>query len=153
MPRLTRKLSQFRALPAADRRIVLSAMAMLPLFRIALRLFGPQRLQAWLQRKPRPVANPLPADELQRLGKRVNSAARHTLGPANCLTRSLYLWWLLRRRGIDSQLRIGVRLVDGVLDGHAWVEYAGLPINDRPDVSADFAPFDKPVSSRLFPPP
>jgi hypothetical protein len=100
------------------------------------------------QTAPQPAR--LTADELPRLGTLVNSAAHHALGPANCLTRSLYLWWLLRRRGIDSQLRIGVRLNEGVLDAHAWVEYAGVPVNDRADVSADFAPFDKPVSPSLF---
>jgi hypothetical protein len=150
MQRLTHKLSKFLALPAPDRSIFLAAMALLPLFWIGLRVLGLQRLQARLQRKPLRVANPLPADELQRLGQLVNSATHHALGPANCLTRSLYLWWLLRRRGIDSQLRIGVRLTEGKLDGHAWVEYAGIPVNDRADVSADFAPFDKPVSPSLF---
>jgi hypothetical protein len=96
------------------------------------------------------AANPPRTDELTRLGTLINSAAHHALGPANCLTRSLYLWWLLRRRGIDSQLRIGVRLTDGALDAHAWVEHAGIPINDRQDVSTDFAPFADPVSPRLF---
>lgn len=150
MQRLTHKLQQFLALTAPDRRTFLSAMVMLPLFWIGLRVVGLQRLQAWLQRTPLRVANPLTVDELQRIGQLVNSATHHTLGPANCLTRSLYLWLLLRRRGIDCQLRIGVRLTGGVLDGHAWVEYAGVSVNDRADVSADFAPFGKPVSPSLF---
>ena len=146
----THKLQQFLALTAPDRRAFLAAMVLLPLFWISLRVVGLHRLQAWLQRKPVRVANALPTDELQRLGHLVNSATHHTLGPANCLTRSLYLWWLLRRKGIDSQLRIGVRLTGGVLDAHAWVEHAGIPINDRQDVSADFAPFTEPVSPSQF---
>lgn len=80
----------------------------------------------------------------------MNAAAHHTLGPANCLTRSLYLVWRLRREGIDCQLRIGVRLNDGVLDGHAWVECAGVPINDRRDVGADFSAFDAPLPPGRF---
>jgi len=150
MQRLTHKLQQFLALTAPERRTFLAAMALLPLFWISLRILGLQRLQTRLQRKPLPRPARLTTDQLPRLGTLVNSAAHHALGPANCLTRSLYLWWLLRRRGIDSQLRIGVRLNGGVLDGHAWVEYAGVPVNDRADVSADFAPFDKPVSPSLF---
>ncbi len=102
MQRLIHKLQQFLALPAAARRTFLPAMAMLPLIWIGL-----QRLQTWLQRKPLRVANPPPADELQRLGQRVNSTIHQTLGPANCLARSLYLWLLLCRRGIDCQLRTG----------------------------------------------
>jgi hypothetical protein len=47
-------------------------------------------------------------------------------------------------------LRIGVRLSEGKLDAHAWVEHTGIPINDRPDVSTDFAPFAEPVSPNFF---
>ena len=150
MQRLTRKLHQFLALTAADRRTFLAAMALLPLFWIGLRVVGLQRLQSRLQRTPLRHPAILTADDLPRLGKLVNSAAHHALGPANCLTRSLYLWWLLRRRGIDSPLRIGVRLAEGTFDAHAWVEHDGIPINDRHDVSTDFAPFAKPVSPKLF---
>jgi hypothetical protein len=150
MLRLPRKLAQFRALSSRDRRTFLSAMALLPLFWIGLRVLGLQRLQTWLQRNRHPVAATLPADELQRLGALINSAAHHALGPANCLTRSLYLWWLLQRKGVPSQLRIGVRLTGDVLEAHAWVEHAGIPINDRPDVSTDFASFAEPVSPSLF---
>jgi hypothetical protein len=147
---LARKLTRFRALPPAERRIVIAAMLRLPLFWIGLRLLGLQRLQARLQRTPLGRATtPSPA-ELQRTGYLVNAAANQALGPANCLTRSLCLWWLLRRRGVETDLRIGVRLADGALEAHAWVEDAGIPINDRPDVSADFAPFAEPVSPSRF---
>jgi hypothetical protein len=150
MQRLARNLSRFLALSAPERRTFLSAITLLPLFWIALRVLGLQWLQTRLQRTPLRPATTLTPDDLTRLGALVNSAAHHAIGPANCLTRSLYLWWLLRRRGFDSQLRIGVRLTGGVLDGHAWVEYGGVPVNDRPDVSADFAPFTEPVSPSVF---
>jgi hypothetical protein len=150
MQRLTRNLSRFFALAPSDRRAFLAAMTLLPLFWVGLRVLGLQRLQTRLQRTPLRPATTFTPDDLTRLGALVNSAAHHALGPANCLTRSLYLWWLLRRHGVDSQLRIGVRLTGGVLDGHAWVEYGGVPVNDRPDVSADFAPFTEPVSPSVF---
>jgi hypothetical protein len=151
MKRFTRKLSRFLALSAADRRSFLAAMMMLPLFRVGLRVFGRRGLKIRLQRDLPPAANTPTVDELTRLGALVNSAAHHTLGPDNCLTRSLYLWWLLQRKGIDSQVRIGVRLGrNGVFGAHAWVEYAGVPINDRPDVDDTFDTFSEPVSTRLF---
>jgi hypothetical protein len=143
-------LRRFRALPAAERRTLVAAATLLPPLRFALRIVGLQRMQRGIARKPLPQAAPLSLQEAQRLGSLVNSASHHSLGPANCLTRSVYLWWLLRRRGVDCQLRIGVRRVQGRLDGHAWVEFAGIPINDRPDVSADFAAFDRPISPRDF---
>ena len=147
---MTGRLPKFIALPGAAKHELLAAAALLPLFRAGLHLFGFARLRAWIARSPAAAQAPPPIDELSALGALVNTAARHTLGPANCLTRSLYLWWRLRRSGIDSELRIGVRLNDGVLDGHAWVECAGVPINDRPDVSADFTPFDAPLPPGSF---
>jgi hypothetical protein len=49
-------------------------------------------------------------------------------GRAQCLERSLVLYYLLRRQGVD------VRLVNGVkvdpFGAHAWVQYRGEPIND-----------------------
>ena len=112
--RLVRHLAQFRALSPAGQRTLLYAAALMPLFWLGLRLLGLPRFQARLQRSTvtRDAAMSLP--DIQALGELVNIAARHTLGPRTCLTRSLLLGWLLRRRGVESQLRIGVRLNQGV---------------------------------------
>jgi hypothetical protein len=47
-----------------------------------------------------------------------------------CLARSLTLWALLRRRGIETELRVGYRKRDGGIEGHAWLEYEGVSINE-----------------------
>ena len=65
----------------------------------------------------------------------VRAANSHSVRPAACLSRSLTLWWLLRRRGIESQLRLGVRKGEQGLDAHAWVELAGQVVNDAADVA------------------
>jgi hypothetical protein len=150
MQRLTQKISRFRALSATERRTFLTAMALLPLFRIMLGLVGLQRLQARLHRTPLTRSSPHAHDDLMRIGTLVNRASNQMLGPDNCLTRSLYLWWLLRRKGVYCQLRIGVRLADGGLIAHAWVERAGIPVNDRHDVGAAFDPFTEPMSPSRF---
>ena len=87
---------------------------------------------------------------MTHLGTLVNTAARHALGPATCLTRSLLLRWLLHRRGAQTDLRIGVKLDQGRLDAHAWVEAGGIPLNDSPDVAERFAPFAQPLSPEAF---
>jgi hypothetical protein len=111
---------------------------------------GFHRFQAWLQRAGSPGAEALSPEEITRLGALVNIAARHVPCPVTCLTRSLLLGWLLRRRGVATSLRIGVRLTHGVLDAHAWIEHAGIPVNDRKDVSEQFAPFDDGLSLEAF---
>lgn len=77
----------------------------------------------------------------------VGLAARHTVGSPNCLQRSLVTWWLLGRRGISTDLRIGVRRVPGkaVPDFHAWVEQDDRVIGDREDIRELFVAFDSPV--------
>lgn len=100
-------------------------MLLLPLFRAGLRVFGFARFQAWLDRSPLVAQIPPTFDEMAAIGRLVNIAANHAPGPATCLTRSLLLIWLLRRRGVSADLRIGVNLTQGKLEAHAWVEYAG----------------------------
>jgi len=97
--------------------------------------------------RPRHVSHPAQIAELRRI---VDIAARHSLAPTTCLTRSLVLGWFLRRRGIDAQLRIGVRLVGRELFAHAWLELCGVPLNEQQDVIAQYAVFDQPLPVRAF---
>ena len=150
MPSRPSIFARFLALSWRERHTLLGALALLPLFRLALRLYGLQRLQARLHRQPRPGATQPTLNELKRTGTLVNAVSHRVLGRDNCLTRSLYLWWLLRRRGVRSELRIGVRLGDGALEAHAWVEHAGIPVNDRDDVGDTFGAFEDAVSPSRF---
>ena len=141
MNHLVTKLSKFNALSWPEKRTLLAAMAWLPLFFFGLHILGLRRFQDLLQHDRPSVESALTQDEIVRIATLVNIAARRASIPATCLTRSLLLRWMLQRRGVVSQLRIGVRLNQGTLDAHAWVEFAGVPINDRPDVGVQFAPF------------
>ena len=145
-----RRLTRFRALSHADQRMLLKAAACLPLTWLGLRVMGLARLQARLQRAFVPTAAPLRLPDIQKLGELVNAAAGHIPFPATCLTRSLLLVWLLNRRGVKSDLRIGVRLTQGALEAHAWVECDGIPVNDRLDVIRQFEPFGDPVPATAF---
>ncbi len=150
MKRIAANLAKFRALPRQERRTLLAAMAWLPLFGLALRTFGLRRFQTWLQRGSPGVGIGRSFDEIVRTATLVNIAAQRFPFPPTCLTRSLLLGWVLRRNGIASQLRIGVRLAEGAVEAHAWVEYAGVPVNDRPDVGERFAPFAEILPAGAF---
>lgn len=144
------RLTRWRALSFADQRTLLAAAAWMPLFWYCLRVWGLPRFQARLERSKVAAAKDMSLADIRALGELVNIAARHTLGPRTCLTRSLLLGWLLRRRGVASNLRIGVRLTNGALDAHAWVECEGIPVNDRPDVGTQFASFGDLVPLAAF---
>ena len=64
----------------------------------------------------------------------------------NCLSRSLTLWWLLRRHGVAADVRLGVNLAEGFA-AHAWVEWQGQVLNDTPDVSSRYQPLEAPRRS------
>lgn len=100
------------------------------------------QIRAMLEPSGEPAPQP-PLNAIRSIGHLVNLASRCTPLPTNCLTRSLVLAWLLRRRGISFELRIGVRLSGGVLGAHAWVECEGVPVNDRDDIADDFSVFEQ----------
>ena len=63
-----------------------------------------------------------------------------------CLEESLGLWYLLRKQGIVSTLRIGVRKADGRFEAHAWVEYGGEALNQPEAAHTHYAAFEKEFS-------
>ena len=144
------RLVQFHNLNAMQKRTLLAAWLWLPLFWLGLRVLGLPSFQAWLLKSPARSALSLTLPVVRALGEAVNIAARHTPLPVTCLSRSLLLGWLLHRRGVASDLRIGVRLTQGKLDAHAWVEYEGIAINDSSDVNAQFASFGNLIPLKAF---
>lgn len=131
-----------RALPLADWGALLQAWFALGVAGILLRLWPLARLQELAI--GRRACALLSADEaLQvatRLHRLVESAARYQPLPTHCLERALVLYWLLGRRGIETEFCIGVHRQGGGLLGHAWVAYRGHPIGQATDVAARYAP-------------
>jgi len=133
------------------RRIVLEAACGLLATRAILHLAGFRRWKVaieWLTPVP-PNGNPpvgQPEVEFAHAITRWQAAAaRHLPVRTNCLDRSLTLWWLLRRRGVASELRIGGRKENGQFEAHAWVELHGAVLDDRSDEGNDFVPFESRV--------
>ena len=139
-------LAKLRALTGAERRLLLVSLAATPLVAAALSIFGFRRLHAAMASWPRPRSARFPTG--QAASARTLSTAKAVAiaagsGPvrATCLRRSLLLWWLLRREGIETVLRVGVNRESGTLHAHAWVEYLGRPLNDADDIALRFPPF------------
>ena len=73
--------------------------------------------------KPSPASMPNLDDTRRETIARIVAATASYVPRATCLTRSITLFSMLRRRGYAIVLRIGVRKGDsGSLDAHAWVE-------------------------------
>jgi hypothetical protein len=138
----------------ANAALLVEAWCLLGMCWVALTRFGlvavhRAALEDTRARLPKAVG-PERIARVEQLRRIVDIAARRSPAPATCLTRSLVLGWLLRRRGVDAQLRIGVRLVDGQLCAHAWLECDGAPLNEQPAVVAQYSAFEQPLPPHAF---
>lgn len=144
---MVRKIKRFFGMAVDQRQLFLQSAILLPLTGLGVRLLGFNRWYAGLSRRAvgsRISATTSPQPEvviIQRTLRSVRLASQHGLYPGNCLSRSLTLWWLLRRQGIECDLRIGVRREQAQLQGHAWIEYKGYPLNEQPQVHQHYAVF------------
>ena len=144
------RLNQVRHLSPREARLLLQAVIILPLTTLALRLFGYRRLHTFLAGTT-PTSPDPSNDEVdvitEALGiARLVGAASVSLLPTTCLSRSLALWWLLRRQGITSDLCIGVAKDGGEFAAHAWVEVEGTVINDSPESIGRFTAFNAAIA-------
>jgi hypothetical protein len=135
-------LARLRAMPARERFQLSWMAATLPLVHGALRVFGYARTRAWLERHsqhPAPrVATPTDLESAHSAARIAAIAGRRGLVTATCLRQALLVYWLLRRRGLQPELRIGVRRQADAFDAHAWVELDGHPLQQSPVVHSAF---------------
>jgi hypothetical protein len=128
MPGLLRsRLEKLARLDADEWGILLAAVWLLPATALSLRMFGYRRTRAWMERHASPNRSG-PADprlEAARVARLVSVAAHRGPYRANCLRQALVAWWLLGRRGVDTNLVIGVRKDEQGFAAHAWVELDG----------------------------
>ncbi len=144
---MIRKFARYKSLSRGDRRLALQFAIMVPCVELCLRLFGFNRVVGVLSR--------LFAAELAVAGDVLSIIDRHKFilrrvganlpFSGRCLARSLTLWGLLKRQGIDTDLRFGQRNIEGRLDAHAWIEFLGQPVNASPTVHQRFIAFEEPI--------
>jgi Transglutaminase-like superfamily len=117
-------IATFLGLPAADRRLLLRALATVVRVRVLLRLQSLDRLRAWAQwqqwAQQKKSGNLPPA----QLAWAVRTAARRMPG-ATCLVQALALQRLLSQQGHSSELHIGVARHDQSFEAHAWLTHQG----------------------------
>jgi hypothetical protein len=143
---------KFWRLSGYERGIVLEAAGGLLATWLGLRLAGFRRWKsvlAWLVPSVNTAARKQTASQRESaelIARMEAAAARNVFFGTNCLEQSLVLWWLLRRRGISAELRIGARKEFERFEAHAWVELDSAVLNDRNAEHLHFIPFDGPIT-------
>ncbi len=116
---------------ALEWRYALLSALLLPLIDLSLRFSGfavtRTRVDRWFGASGDQAADADGDDVLaQRIARAVSLAGRRSPWPTSCLRQALLLKALLARRGMGSELKIGVRNQPGEGFGaHAWVERRG----------------------------
>ena len=146
------KWRRFQQSPAEDRALLLRAALLLLLTRIGLRSFGFLRWKEMIEEfsmTPHPRA--LPAhwqrEMAGRAARAIGTVERHGPARKNCLERSMALWWLLWREGVEGELHVGARKQGERFEAHAWVEWDGQVLNDNEQVHEHYARFHAPIAA------
>ena len=128
-----------RTLSWPDWRLLFEAGCLAVFIEIALRALPFNELLARLEALGAriPVA---PASVRSACARAVDRTYRHLPLARSCLRESLVLFRLLRKRGINVRLLVGVRKIGDRLEAHAWIEQDGTPL-ERTDES--YAPLVK----------
>jgi Transglutaminase-like superfamily len=144
---------RFQGLSAFERGVVLEAAGGLLATWTGLRLIGFRRWERVLAVFA-PSANATAREHnasqqesALAIARLTEAAARNVFLRTNCLEQSLVLCWLLRRRGIAADLRIGARKDSSGFEAHAWVEQNSQVLNDAAAEHRHFVPFEKPILS------
>lgn len=136
------------SLDGFERGLLAQLAFFIPLTALALRFWGMTRVRRFATGADDSDPNVLTGTEPE-MARRIRAVTgiveRHAPLRGNCLSRSLALVWLLRRRGIASAMHIGVRETAGRLQAHAWVESNGNRLNDSANMWRGFIPFQQPV--------
>lgn len=82
-------------------------------------------------------------DEVCRMLRSFDRAARHHLFPLTCLRRTMALNGMLRFRGFRPLVRFGVQRSDQGWGAHAWLELNGQPLTAS-DADPSYLPLERP---------
>ena len=143
---------KFWRLSGSERGVALQAAGGLLATWLGLRLAGFRRWKsvlAHLSASANTTArqhDALQTESAEVIARMAAAAARNVFFGTNCLEQSLVLWWLLRRRGISAELRIGARKEFNRFEAHAWVEVDSAALDNAGAEHLHFVPFDGPIS-------
>lgn len=124
-------IRKFLDLLPKERLILVQAWLLLLLADFALRTLPFKHVLALTQKNclkgQEPSTGTLPPS-VERLAWLMDVAGRYSLVTATCLKQALVLSWLLGRKGLATNLQIGVARHHDTVTAHAWLEQDGKVI-------------------------
>lgn len=105
------------------------------LLHVSLKVFGFRLVHAYLNSPKNDIVLFLNSEQdllhLKRKIERTFYRIKNSkLIICNCLSLSLFLWYILGKQGLLTELNIGAEKKAEEFSAHAWISYKGLPLND-----------------------
>jgi hypothetical protein len=124
-----RSFDRWRALTASEQWLTVKSAVLICSAAASLRLLGLKRTLRItdldeLSAVPARLSDQMSKTVIADVTSAADRAERYAPG-GSCLSKSVALAWMLRRRGVPAEIRIGVRTA-GEFEAHAWVEASGL---------------------------
>lgn len=122
---------------------VMTMVWLVPAVHVAVRVFDYRRTREWLEQRAatRGTSHTASSADVAPWRLAIARVTHYSWIPGNCLSRSLALLYVLRARGCDAELHLGVARPDGTFAAHAWVTHDGIVLNDTQDVASRYVPF------------
>jgi hypothetical protein len=140
-----RRVAKLASLGLKDWYVLAEALMTLVVVEVALRLGNFRWILSWATSASGVHPGESSSEEIERTIWLLSVGGRLTR--LRCLTKSLALMRLLSRRGVVTDLWIGVRPEDDKLEAHAWVQWKGRALNEDARRLQRFAAFDRAVGS------
>lgn len=108
---------------------------------VLMRIFGFRRFHHLVKSFPRIGRDHQDAEAIEHLCTAVDRAAAYYFKRAWCLQRSATATCLLRLRGVEAEMVIGVKKIP--FYAHAWVEVEGRVVNDHPMIQQRYVVLER----------
>lgn len=139
---MQKQLGKLMALTLKEWWLLLVSIILLPIAALLIWFVGFNRSQSLLSHFTttgikRNDSTTSAMEDVRIISRMVRIAVNHGPWRANCLKQAFVLWWLLDRRGLNSEIKFGVeKTSDDAINAHAWVEYNGMNLCEAQTFSA-----------------
>lgn len=146
------KIKTFFGLPGSHKWLFVKIALLVPLVELGIKTVKFKRtvkvLNFFINKTPK-----TPENQLRTVRRHANYLYLYQkqfpfLG--KCLARSLSLWFLLSRKGIETNLRFGMKKEDEKLLAHSWLEYKGEAIIKESEIGENYIPFAESILPEIL---
>ncbi len=145
------KIRTFFALPIAHKLIFIKIVFFVSFIQISLKTIKFKRTFRFLKFFTKENLR-APENERQIVRRHKNfQYLFHKQMPylGKCLARSLTLWFLLKRKGIETDLKFGMKKKNNQLLAHSWLEYKSKVLITESEINDNYVPFSESILTKI----